>query len=136
MENIEKARHELSIEVWERLRPLFQKILGNLWRTRQEKDRVVLNGILWILATGAPWRDLPEKYGYWNSVYQRFKRWCDLGLWEKILTELSKDKDPESVMMDGSVIRAHQHAAGAKGGNKIRLLGVLAEGSAVKFMLL
>ena len=121
MKNTNKSRHELSLEDWDRLKPLFKKVLGNLWRNREGKDRVMLNGMLWILATGAPWRDLPEKFGFWNTVYQRFKRWSDLGLWQKILDELSKEKDPESVMMDGSIIRAHQHAAGAKGGNKNKL---------------
>ena len=118
MKNTKEARHELSAEDWERLKPLFWECIGLLWRTRQEKDRVMLNGMLWILATGAPWRDLPEKYGYWNTVYQRFRRLSDLGLWEKILKKLSEDKDMESVMIDSSVVRAHQDAARAKGGRQ------------------
>lgn len=134
MKTEKKARHSLNLQDWERLKPLFQKFLGRLWRTHQERDRIMLNGMLWILGTGAPWRDLPEEYGYWNTVYQRFKRWSDLGLWEKILEELSQDKDPESVMMDGSVIRAHQHAAGAKGGKKNKLWDVPVEDLGQKFM--
>jgi transposase len=123
MENNCNGRHELSLEDWNRLKPIFRRILGHLWRTRQEKDRIMLNGMLWILATGAPWRDLPEKYGGWNTVYRRFSRWRDLGLWSKILEELTRDRDPESIMIDGSGIRAHQHAAGAKGGQEKQALG-------------
>ena len=94
MKNLKTARYELSDEDWERLKPLFQKTLGKLWRTRQEKDRVILNGLLWKLATGAPWRALPKKYGYWGTANQRLKRLKELGLWRDILAELSKTKTP------------------------------------------
>ncbi len=92
--------------------------------------RLVLNGIFWIARTGAPWRDLPEEFGKWSSVYRQFRRWTLAGLWEDILDALNHagiapDKlqmvDIEPVNATGSreparVIRAHHHAAGAKGG--------------------
>ncbi len=84
---------------------------------------MMINAILWILRTGAPWRDMPEAYGPWKSVYTRFSRWSKQGVWEQILKALSQDSDNESKMPDGSVIRAHQHAAGAKGGQEHQALG-------------
>lgn len=93
MEKSKKTNHELSNEDWERVKPLFQDKLGKRWRTRQEADRIILNGLLWKMKTGAPWRDLPKKYGYWGTAYQRFKRWRDLGLWEKILAALTSQKN-------------------------------------------
>jgi len=80
----------------------------------------MVNGILWILRTGAPWRDLPERYGSWNSVYSRFRRWKQAGIWERVLAELQSIGDQQGELdweihfVDGSIVRAHQHAAGAK----------------------
>jgi len=80
----------------------------------------MVNGILWILRTGAPWRDLPERYGSWNSVYSRFRRWKKAGIWDRVLGELQSMGDQQGELdweihfVDGSIVRAHQHAAGAK----------------------
>jgi transposase len=87
----------------------------------------MLEAIIWILYTGAPWRDLPEEYGPWNSVYSRFRLWIEKGVWQKVFDELSKDKDMENIMIDGSYIRIHQHAAGARGGRKNRQLAAAVE---------
>jgi transposase len=82
----------------------------------------VLNGILWVLRTGAPWRDLPERYGPWQTVYSRFRRWREAGVWDRLLRELQREAahddtlDDSLAMIDGTSIRAHQHAAGAKKG--------------------
>jgi putative transposase len=73
-----------------------------------------------FLRTGAPWRDLPRAFGNWNSVFVRFNRWSRKGVWENLFKVLSEDPDFEHVMIDAPIIRAHQHAAGAKGGLKIR----------------
>ncbi len=92
---------------------------------RKPKDhRRVLDGIFWIARTGAQWRDLPEEFGKWISVYQQFRRWSQAGLWELILSVLNDSTSlPSSVhMIDSAVIRAHQQAAGAKGGLKNRVL--------------
>src|SRR5258708_10631197 len=83
----------------------------------------MVNGILWIDRTGAPWRDLPECYGKWSSVASRFYRWRKAGIWDKILATLQAQADAASQLnwevhyVDGSVVRAHQHAAGAKHSN-------------------
>ena len=80
----------------------------------------MLNGILWILRTGAPWRDLPERYGSWKTVYSRFRRWQEAGIWDCILREIQIEAahddqiDGSITMIDSSSIRAHQHAAGAR----------------------
>jgi transposase len=88
-----------------------------------EDHRTTLNGILWVLRTGAPWRDLPERYGAWETVSGRFYRWRKSGLWQQLLARLQQQADADGRVnwaihfVDGSVIRAHQHAAGAKRGS-------------------
>ncbi len=91
-----------------------------------EDHRLVLDGVFWITRTGAPWRDLPEEFGKWFSVYRQFRRWTLAGLWELILVALNESEAvPDSVqMIDSTIIRAHHCAAGAKGGLKKRVLAV------------
>jgi len=87
-------------------------------------NRLFLEGLPWITRTGSPWRDLPEKFGSWGNVYVRYNRWCQTGVWVRIFETLSDDPDFEYVMIDSSVVRADQHAAGGKRGLKIRQFGV------------
>jgi len=84
-------------------------------------NRMFVEGVLWIVRTGSPWRDLPEVFGEWNSVFRRFSRWSQKGVWQRIFDALSDDPDFEYLIIDSTIIRAHQHASGAKGGLKIRL---------------
>ena len=96
-------------------------------RGRPPKDhRRVLDGVFWIARTGSAWRDLPESFGPWASVYRQFRRWTLAGVWDVILEALNEaEGSPDSVqMIDSTVARAHQHAAGARGGFKIRVLAV------------
>ena len=88
--------------------------------------RLVLDGIFWIARTGSPWRDLPEEFGKWSSVYRQFRRWTLAGLWEQILEALNESRIvPDALqMIDSTVIRAHHQAAGAKGGLQDRVLAV------------
>ncbi len=72
------------------------------------------------IALGSPWRDLPEEFGPWNSVFKRFRRWVKAGVFERIFNALSEDSDFEYVMVDGTIVRVHRHGQGAKGGPKIR----------------
>jgi hypothetical protein len=67
-------------------------------------------------STGAPWRDLPERFGNWNSVFRRFRRWAEKGVWERVLQAISEDEQYDLLLVDSSIIRAHQHAAGGKKG--------------------
>ena len=83
-------------------------------------NRLFVEGVLWIVRTGAPWRDLPAVFGEWNSVFRRFSRWSEKGVWARIFEAMSDDPDFEYLIVDSTIVRAHQHSAGAKGGLKIR----------------
>lgn len=108
-------RHDISDDIWFRLKPHLPGSKGNRGR-RGEDNRLFLNAVFWKLRTGAPWRDLPGSYGNWNNVWRRFQRWRELGVWEKLLAQVAEDPDFEWLMIDASHIKAHPHAAGAKGG--------------------
>ncbi len=71
-------------------------------------------GILWVLRTGAPWRDLPERFGRWKSTHTRYSRWAKSGVWARVFTSLSADADNEYALIDATIVRAHQHSAGAR----------------------
>jgi transposase len=90
--------------------------------------RLVLDGVFWIARTGAPWRDLPEEFGKWSSVYRQFRRWTVSGLWDAMLEALNAIGAAQSSvqMIDSTIVRAHQHASGAKRGLEKRILGALA----------
>lgn len=79
-----------------------------------------VEGVLWIVRTGAPWRDLPEVFGRWNSAFRRFSRWAAKGVWDRLFAAASGDPDLEYLILDSTIVRAHQHAAGAKGGPRPR----------------
>ena len=83
-------------------------------------NRLFVEAVLWIARTGSPWRDLPSCFGKWNSVFVRFNRWSEGGVWHRIFAALSDDPDFEYLILDSTIVRAHQHAAGAKGGLIIR----------------
>jgi transposase len=114
-------RYELSDRQWNRIASFFQDPLHDDGRGRPWNDhRMVLNGILWALHTGAPWRDLPERYGPWQTVHNRFRLWTRDGTWAKILDALLTEQDRRGRighdlwLIDTSVIRASRAAAGAK----------------------
>lgn len=110
-----KRRHELTDEQWMRIESLLPGREGDPGRSGEDNRRFV-NAVIWIARTGAPWRDLPERFGNWNSVYKRFNRWCERGVWQRLLEALKGDLDLEHLLLDSTIVRAHQHAAGAKGG--------------------
>lgn len=105
-------RFELSDEQWERVQGLLPGKSGDPGRSGED-NRLFLDAVLWIVRTGAPWRDLPERFGEWNSVFQRFNRWAKKGVWQRIFDAL-QDPDLEWVMLDATIIRAPVHAAGAR----------------------
>jgi putative transposase len=115
-------RNVLTDAQWERIEGLLPGRVGHVGGTAKD-NRLFLEGVLWIARTGSPWRDLPEMFGFWNCVYIRYNRWCHSGMWQRIFEALSDDPDFEYVMIDSSIVRAHQHAAGGKGGLRIRPLG-------------
>ena len=77
-------------------------------------NRLFVEAVLWIVRTGSPWRDLPTDFGHWHRVYVRYNRWSKKGIWERIFTTMSDDPDLEYVMVDGSIVRVHQHGAAKK----------------------
>ena len=111
-----KKRYELTDEQWELIHSLMPKRKpGGRWNDH----RTTINGMMWVLKSGSPWRDMPERYGSWKSVYDRFRRWTDDGTIDKILERLKYRLDKEGYIdwdvwcVDGSNIRAHISAAGA-----------------------
>lgn len=120
-------RHAMTDEQWQRIEPLVPGREGDPGRTGAD-NRLFVDAILWITTTGVPWRDLPPEFGKWNSVFQRFRRWCRKGVWQRIVEEINGDPDLEHLLIDSSVVRAHQHAAGAKGGSRTRRSAVPAAG--------
>ena len=117
-----QRRGDLTERQWKRLKSLLPAQQPETGRPCKD-HRTTINGMLWILRTGAPWRDLPERYGAWETVAGRFSRWRKSGLWQKILQSLHQQADASGHLnwevhyVDGSVICAHQHAAGAKKGS-------------------
>lgn len=77
----------------------------------------MLEAMVWILRTGAPWRDLPKHFGPWKSVYTRFRRWAQQGIWTRVLEKFAEQQDGESYLIDATIVRAHQDATGAKKGD-------------------
>ena len=112
-------RNILSDAQWERIAPLLPGKPGDPGRSASD-NRLFLEAVFWIVRTGSPWRDLHEKFGRWNSVFRRFRRWAQKGVFESLFKGLSDDPDFEYAIIDGTIIRVHQHGAGARGGLKIR----------------
>ena len=111
-------RHEIKDEDWERIKGMLPGQPGDPGVTAKD-NRLFINAVLWIAKTGAPWRDLPERFGPWGSVWKRFDRWAKKGVWQRVFEAL-QDPDLEWMIIDSTVVRAHQHAAGKKGGKAVR----------------
>jgi putative transposase len=111
-------RYELTDGQWQQIEHLLPGREGSPG-AHAEDNRLFVNAIIWVARTGAPWRDLPERFGNWNSVFQRFNRWAKRGVWQRVF-ETIRDPDLESLMLDSTTIRAHQHSAGAVGKKRPR----------------
>ena len=127
---------DLTDALWEKLHLVLPPQKPSTGRPAND-HRTVINGILWVLRTGSPWRCLPERYGSWKTVSSRFYRWQRAGVWDRILADLQRKADAEGRLdwtlhfVDSTVVRAHQHAAGAKGGTRRpRRWGAAAAGTA------
>jgi transposase len=129
------SRGELSETEWRLLKGFLPTERGRKSRPAFD-NRVIVNGILWRIRTGAPWRDVPEKYGKWMTVYQRFRRWSEAGIWEAVATTLTQTMaDNSRHSLDSTTVRGHVSAAGAKGGLANRLLAARGAGSPAKFIV-
>ena len=116
-------RYELSEAQWVRIAPMLPGKASDPGRTAAD-NRLFVNAVLWVLRSGAFWQHLPERYGKWKSVHARFTRWAKAGVWEKVFAELIKARDNKYLMLDSTLVRVHQQAAGGKGGPRIRRWGV------------
>jgi transposase len=126
MKEISHRRHDIKDREWDIVEPHLPGRKGK-WGKAAKDNRQFINGVLWILRTGAPWRDLPADYGGWKNTHRRFCRWRDKGIWEGLLEKIMCEPDYEWLMIDASHIKVHPHASGAKGGNEdmSRTKGVL-----------
>src|SRR5690349_1393302 len=118
-------RHALSDEQWDRVRRVIPA--QGSGPAAELGDRSFVDAVIYRARTGIPWRDLPERFGPWKSVYNRFRNWSRKGQWEAIFKALQVEVDDEGCIVDGSVVRAHQDAAGGKGGSSAMLWAALEE---------
>ena len=118
-------RTVLSDAQWARVAPLLPGKPGDPGRSGTD-NRLFLEAVLWIARAGAPWRDLPDMFGSWNTAFRRFRRWAVKGIFERLFQMLSGDPDFEYALIDGTIIRVHQHGTGAKGGLSLRPSGARA----------
>lgn len=113
-------KQELDDRVWALMEAHLPGKASDPGRTGQN-NRLFMEAIFWLARTGAHWRALPAHFGKWNSVYVRFNRWCRDGVFESLFRAMSADRDFEYILVDSTIVRAHQHSAGAqKGGLKLR----------------
>ena len=109
-------RYELKDSEWERIKEYFpEKVTGTPGRP-PNPHRPIVNGIIWIARSGAPWRDMPERYGSWETAYTRFRELVESGVLLQIFQDLNIDADMQDLALDSTSVRVHQHAAGAKKG--------------------
>ena len=123
-----QRRHAITDEQWGLIKHLLPGQGIEPGRVA-ENNRLFIDAVFWIAKTGAPWRDLPERFGCWNSVYRRFSRWCHTRVWERVLRSLSGEPDLEELILDSTIVRAHAHAAGA---SKKSVEGKLSNASVVR----
>jgi transposase len=104
-------RYDLSDFEWSVIEPLLPTDRRG---PKPQNNRRILNGIFWVLRAGAPWRDLPERYGPYTTAYNRFNRWRKAGIWDRLMDAVVKAHDGKVQMIDSSIVRVHQHASGVK----------------------
>ena len=119
-------RYALRDDQWAKIKDFLPGREGHVGGTAAD-NRLFVDAVIYRYRTGIPWRDLPERFGPWKTIHSRFTRWNKQGVFEQVLNALALDADNESSMADSTCVRAHQHAAGGKGGLKVSVLDALAE---------
>lgn len=115
------GRFVITDRSWEIVEPLLPGNVGYRGRTAKD-NRLFLEAVLWKVRVGGPWRDMPTGFGEWNSIFRRFRRWAQRGVFQRLFEAVSGDPDFEYVLVDGTIVSVHQKASGAKGGLSIRPL--------------
>jgi len=105
-------RYGLRDDQWERIKDFLPGREGHVGGTASD-NRLFVEAVLYRYRAGIPWRDLPERFGDWKATHKRLRRWCESGVFERIFKALSEDRDNEYMMLDSTIVRAHQHSAGA-----------------------
>jgi transposase len=121
-------RRQLTGAQWRRIKHLVSGKEGDKGR-HGEDNRLFVDAVLWLVCAGAPWRDLPAEFGNWNSIFQRFRRWAKKGVWKSLFNALVEDPDFEYLIIDSTIVRAHQHAARQKGGTEDEAIGRSRDGA-------
>ena len=116
---MEHHRFVISDRIWARLSPLLPGKVSDSGVTGRD-NRLFPEAVIWRVRTGSPWRDLPERFGNWNSQFRRFRRWAERGVFESLFNAMTDDPGFEYAMIDGTIVSVHQKATGAKGGRKLR----------------
>jgi len=106
-------RKMLRNDQWERIEHLLPGKVSDCGVSAKD-NRLFVEAVLWIARTGSPWRDLPPQLGDWHNVYTRFSRWGKTGVWQRVIEAVSTDMDLQALLLDSTIVRAHQHAAGAQ----------------------
>ena len=106
-------RHALRDDQWDRIKHLLPGQVGWVGVTAAD-NRLFVEAVLYRYRAGIPWRDLPERFGSWKNIHRRFSRWTESGVWQRVFEHLAADADDEYAMIDSTVVRAHQHSAGAQ----------------------
>jgi putative transposase len=103
-------RYELSEQQWEIIENKLPCQPG--YKGKSVDNRLFINAVMYVAKCGIPWRDLPQRFGNWNSVYVRFRRWAKAGIWQRVFEQL-QDKELKALLIDSTAVRVHQHGAGA-----------------------
>ena len=106
-------RYALRDDQWERIKDLLPGRPGSVGATAAD-NRLFVEAVLYRYRSGSPWRDLPERFGDWKNVHRRFSRWAKTAVWKRVFQHLAEDADNEYAMIDSTIVRAHQHSAGAQ----------------------
>ena len=106
-------RYALRDDQWDKIKDFLPGREGHVGGTAAD-NRLFVDAVIYRYRTGIPWRDLPERYGYWKAVHRRYRRWCESGVFMRVFEIMSRDADNEFVMLDATIVRAHQHSAGAQ----------------------
>jgi len=107
------ARYGLRDDQWNRIKDFLPGREGHVGGTAAD-NRLFIEAVLYRYRAGIPWRDLPARFGDWKVVHRRLRRWCESGVFERIFRHLASDSDNEYMMIDSTIVRAHQHSAGAR----------------------